>query len=246
MNGELSPTRTVSPCGDVLLRHGDGLTLRASSPIEGLEPSRYRAPVLVVAGERFTLTRVEGTPQKPVYCFQREQANLYERPGDEVEYDGARHLVERSARRRAAMAWMLAIPALPLMPLLGLLPEAWKQKLIFLGIDPSRASRASFVVEWMALGLLTIVYPFTGGFLTPAGAFVGGVLLLLGADILYRVSADADGRAPGMFGIVGETLRLVRVAWQAARRPSEFELDSPSSSEEAAPPERPQEPKPGG
>ena len=207
-------------CGDDLVREGDSLVVRASFPIEGLEPSRYRPPILVVDGERFALDRVDGTAGRPIYSLHLSNPGLYELEGNVFFYDDERHLEAERERRHVALGWMLWIPTIPFLPLLGLLPASAKDKLVSLGVDPARATRASLAIEWLLLTFGMIGYPFTGGFFTPLGAAVGVLNVIIAADIAYRVAADFDNQTPGMFGIVVDVMRWVRETiafWRADR-----------------------------
>jgi hypothetical protein len=105
---------------------------------------------------------------------------------------------------------MIWLPLVPLTPLLGLLPQAAKEKLEHIGIDAGRATRLSINIEWLLLFFLILVYTFSGGLFSPAGAITGLLTIVTGLDILYRVSADADHKQPGFYAIVGETVRFIR------------------------------------
>lgn len=181
-----------SPCGDELVFDGERLVIRAALPIEGLEASRYRNPVLRVDGERFVLVDVAGTKERPLYTLTVEHESLYAPAGEVIFYDGERHLERRHERRRLALAWLLWIPTVPLLPLIGLLPADVKEKLVRVGVNPGRATHASLAVELLLLGLGTIVYVASGGFFMSIGhALLGALLLGLAADIAYRVTAGA-------------------------------------------------------
>ena len=209
--------RWRAPCGDELERAGDSLVLSAAFPIEGLELSRFRNPVLRVRGERFTLASVEGDARRPTYRFLLEVPNLYAPPGELVIYDAARHLDRARERRHTALAWLLFLPMVPLTPLLGLLPERAKERLAALGFDPTRASRLSLFLEWALIGLLVLAYLFSGGFFTLPGAILGALCLLLVADVAFRVASDYDGRAPGFLGVLVALRAWVVDSWRALR-----------------------------
>lgn len=199
----------MAACGDELSRDGDLLTIRAALPIDELEPSRYRAPVLLVDGERFVLQSKEGDARRPLYRLRQiDEANAYEPEGKVLSYDGERHLERRRARRRTALAWVLWIPTVPLLPIIGLLPESWKEKLVQFGVDPGRASRLSLGLEWMLVAVLMIAYPFL--VFTWPGLLVGAAALFTAADIAYRVTADSDQRAPGAFALAGALATWVK------------------------------------
>lgn len=195
--------RWRAPCGDELERDGDRLAIAAAFPLEGLELSRFRNPVLRVRGERYELTGIEGTARRPLYRLRMEEPNLYAPPGELLLYDGERHRERAVERRRVALAWLLYLPLVPLTPLLGLLPESLKERLGALGFNPARASRLSLSFEWLLLFFATLAYLMSGGFFTVEGAILAPLCLLLALDIAYRVSSDYDGRAPGMFGVLG-------------------------------------------
>lgn len=223
----------------------DTLVLHAVFPIPDLVPARYRPPILIVDGRRFVLVsmraadpRAKGAAQgaaqgRTIYTLRLERPNLYEPGGREIGYDGERHLERRRERQRTALAWLLWIPTVPLLPVLGLLPEQAKQKLVHLGVDPSRATRLSLTFEWLLLALLLIVYPFTGGFFTGPGLVVGVLAFFVMTDIAYRVSADFDGRAPGAFvGLVDEIATWLRDLRAPPLLP---DAQEPTPTERAAP-----------
>lgn len=212
--GRPSRWRWRSPCGDELVREGERLDIAAAFPLEGLELSRFRKPVLRVRGERYELIGVEGTAKRPLYRLRVEEPNLYAPPGELVLYDGERHRARSQERRRAALAWLLYLPLIPLTPLLGLLPESVKERLGVLGFNPARASRLSLFFEWLLLFFATLAYLLSGGFFTVPGAILAPICLLLALDIAYRVASDYDGRAPGIFGVVGALRTWVVETWR--------------------------------
>lgn len=226
--------RWRAPCGDQLERNGDALVLAAAFPIEGLETSRFRNPVLRVRGERFTLAAIEGDARRPIYRFTLEVPNLYAPPGELMLYDGERHLERAQERRRTALAWLLYLPLVPLTPLLGLLPESLKQRLGALGFNPTRASRLSLVLEWALLFVALGGYFLAGGFFTVPGAVLGALCLVLILDVAYRVASDYDGQAPGMFGVLVALRTWVLESWRArhgALPPSEPERAEPHETD---------------
>lgn len=202
-----SPTGiTRTPCGDKLERNGDHLVIHSALPIEDLEPAPYRPPILLLGDERFVLVSVEGSRRRPLYRLRRapNEAGLYEPDGKVIGYDGERHLHARRETARHALAFLLWVPTVPLLPFIGLLPESWKSKLVHIGVNPSRAGFLSIGLEWILVALCVIAYPFLGGPFTLPGFVIGALALFLACDIAYRVGADADNRAPGMFALAGE------------------------------------------
>lgn len=224
-----------APCGDRLQRTDDRLVLEAVFPVEGLEASRYRSAVLRVGDARYTLTAIEGDPRRPTYRFALEVQNLYALPGELVVYDPDRHRARAHERRRLALAWLLFIPLVPLTPLLGLLPEGAKRRLGALGLDAGRATRLSLMFEWLLLFFALLGYLFSGGLLSAPGAVLGALCLLLAVDIAYRVAADYDNRAPGMFGVVGACRDLAVELWRTRGRPIDPD-DGDGGPRPAAPP----------
>lgn len=236
--GRAASWRWRAPCGDRLERHGDALTVHAVFPIEGLELSRFRNPVLRVRGERFTLAAVEGDPRAPIYRFMLEVENLYAPPGELFLYDGNRHVERAQERRRTALAWLLFLPLIPLTPVLGLLPESLKVRLMALGLDPGRASRQSLVFEWALLFFAVLAYFLSGGLLTAPGAILGSLCLLLALDITYRVASDYEGRAPGIFGVVLALKTWVVESWRG-RHGLDLPPPPPPPSDQEPPPPGP-------
>lgn len=195
---------TKTACGDKLERNGDALVIHAALPIDDLVPAPYRPPILLVGDERFVLVAREGTTQRPLYRLRvAPDPGLYEPEGKVIGYDPDRHLDVRREKVRHALYFLLWIPTVPLLPILGLLPESWKDKLVHVGIDPGRATRMSIGLEWMLVALLTIAYPFTGGFFTFPGLVIGAAALFVAGDICFRVTSDYDNRSPGAFALAG-------------------------------------------
>jgi hypothetical protein len=197
----------TSQCGDVIERDGDRLVVDAALPIEGLEESRYRKPVLVFREQRFVLERVSGTAKRPRYELRLPEDNAYVPEGTVVYYDDERHLDRRRQRQRTALAWILWIPSVPLMPLLGLLSQETKEKM---GLDVGRATRVSLAIEYLILAVGVIAYFAVGGFFSPPGAVIGTILLVTAADIAHRVASDYDNKSPGLYSIIPATWRFLR------------------------------------
>lgn len=212
--GEATPWRWRAPCGDELQGHGPQLVIAAAFPIEGLEASRYRNPVLRVRERRYVLLAVDGDGRRPTYRFTLEEPNLYAPPGEELDYDPERHHERARARRRLVVAWLVYLPLVPLTPIIGLLPESVRRRLTGVGVDPSRAMRLSLSLEWLLLFFALLAYLFSGGFLTLAGALLGPFCLLVVIDIAYRVASDYDSQAPGMFGVVGAFRDFIVELWR--------------------------------
>lgn len=202
---------TRAPCGDKLERNGDCLVIHAALPIDELVPAAYRPPILLVGDERFVLVAREGTQKRPLYRLRLAgESGLYEVDGKVISYDGERHLEVRRDKARHVLAFLLWIPTVPLLPILGLLPEKWKDKLVYVGVDAGRATRLSIALEWMLVALLVIAYPFLGGFFTPAGFICGALALFVAGDICFRVTSDYDNKAPGAFALAGAIVASVK------------------------------------
>jgi hypothetical protein len=198
-----------APCGDVLDLSERGLVIVATRPLPGMEPSNFRAPILVVDGERFTLVSVD----QLTYRFTRTTTGLYEPDGKTFEYDGKRDAIERAEKRAVAQGLVVFVLLLPLWPFLGMLPEAQKNKLVALGVPMGATSNLSVMLEVpLAIGC------GFGGFIAGlmgqnlAAGVLGALCLVLVVDFIHRYAAAFDNKAPGMFSIVSEVVAWVREA----------------------------------
>ena len=212
MTNDASPRIIIAACGDILERSGDLLVIRARFPIDGLEPSRFRAAVLVVDSERFVVVAKGGQPETPRYTLQRRDANAYEPDGVVIGYDACRHRLRRIERRRTAAAWLLFLALVPVMPLLGFLPERCKRALPAIGIDGTTASRLSVPLQTLAVAFCVAAHFEAGAIFTPRGLLLAAVAMLIAVDAAYRTSEHRDGQAPGLFAIVVAVAAMVRSA----------------------------------
>jgi len=190
---------------DRVRREPDGcLVVEAAVEMPEWRASRFRPTAVLFEGERFAVrSHRSGGRGLHVYELAPWTDDGVERPGLEVEYDEA--FVQQRQRRRSAgrVADVLAMLAVPLTPLLGLLPARAKAALHgVIGVHPATATRASITLECVCAALcaaLGVIHIATAGLLTPELRHTSWLLPLLVVDafVRYGVVLKDELSAPG-------------------------------------------------
>jgi hypothetical protein len=180
---------------DRVRRESDGcLVVEAAVEMPEWRASRFRPTAVFFEGERFAV-RSHRTERRTLHVYELAPwaDDGVERPGLEIEYDEA-YVQERQRLRTAGrVADVLAVLAVPLTPLLGLLPARAQAALHgAVGVHPGTATRASITLECVCAALcaaLGVIHIATGGLLTPELRHTAWLLPLLVVDAFMRYGA---------------------------------------------------------
>jgi hypothetical protein len=180
---------------DRLRREPDGcLVVEAAVEMPEWRASRFRPTAILFEGERFAV-RSHRAERRGLHVYELSPwaDDGVERPGLEVEYDEAYVQQRQRLRTAGRVADVLAMAAVPLTPLLGLLPARTKAALHgVIGVHPVAATRASITLECVCASLcaaLAVIHIATGGLLTPELRHTSWLLPLLVADAFMRYGA---------------------------------------------------------
>ena len=195
------------------LRHLDDgtLVIRTSAEIVGAVPGTHRPTLVVVDDVSFHLVGHTRDDSLHVYNLAPWRPGPFDREGSVVIYDPDRVLKARRQRWSFAARALCMMLLLPASPLIGLLPEAAKDRLRERGVIPPATQTSSLLLEWILLyalaaaELLAVIFSAVG-----VAVVFGCLALVVMVDIMHRVSWLAEGRDVGMLAWPREFL----AAWR--------------------------------